>query len=716
MPSRVIWILAAVLVATACGGAEPCLDGERLLAPCGNCGTREKTCEAGVWGEWSDCTAQGECAADEVGTEACGTDEGSCVAGTRSRTCSEECVWGAWSECGGSYLGPSPETCGDEEDDDCNGATDEGCACAPVELGEAGSVAVAGPISELVADPSRCFLYALTAGDPAEVIVVETGTKTVLERIELGEPANDIDISPSGDVLAVAHDALHFISVIDLVHWTVASEPATGSDPWALEVDDAGRAWYLEEDQWVDLRTLDLATGIASDSVATSWGVYEGDLEMGGNGAFLYAGESGISGGTVYKYQVAGTSVSVVDQSTWDDGYGFPYPSRDLYLSPGGQHVYYARHQLDATDLAMVRGSTDERIFAEDAAGTFAVGQTAVWDAELVRPVASLGHTAGAAALVSADRELWTWDAPAGRLRYASADEYVFGVALGQRELAPEPLDAYTFSEIVHDPVRPRLYGLDALRGSVVAIDLPDLTPAQEILVGSTPTDIDVDPSGSVLWVGHFDVHGATRIDLTDLTWDGLVSTPSITYEVEALANEWFAAIEEDQWVNLVLVDGQTGTVADEIPWAVYEGAIEADRAGTSLFVGEAHLSGAGLYRYDVGAGTLYLVDESDYDGGYGFPYPDRRVAVAPDASGVFYAGYYLDGSDLSVLTYAMSSDIRTVTDTHAISATTVYDLATGSSLGTLSSAGAVQAASPDGESLYVASGGAIHVVDLTAF
>jgi len=201
-----------------------------------------------------------------------------------------------------------------------------------------------------------------------------------------------------------------------------------------------------------------------------------------------------------------------------------------------------------------------------------------------------------------------------------------------------------------------------------------------------------------------------------NLTWDGVVATPSITYEIEALANQWFAAGEEDQWVDIVLVNGATGVLGDTLSWFVYEAALDADGAGTSLFVGEAHLSGSNLFRYDVGAGTFTLVDETDYDSGYGFPYPSRHVAVAPDASGVFYAGWYLDGSDLSVLEYQMTAEIRTVTDTLAISATTVYDLATGTSLGSLSTTGAVQAASPDGTSLYVASGGTIHLVDLSGY
>ena len=46
----------------------------------------------------------------------------------------------AWSDCGGAgYVPGSAEICGDGVDNDCNGGTDEGCACKPVAPGSARS-------------------------------------------------------------------------------------------------------------------------------------------------------------------------------------------------------------------------------------------------------------------------------------------------------------------------------------------------------------------------------------------------------------------------------------------------------------------------------------------------------------------------------------------------------------------------------------------------
>ncbi|MEM6954587.1 MAG: MopE-related protein [Myxococcota bacterium] len=53
---------------------------------------------------------------------ACGSDVGTCAAGT------ESCVGGRWQACEGR-IGPATETCEGGGDEDCDGAVDEGCEC-----------------------------------------------------------------------------------------------------------------------------------------------------------------------------------------------------------------------------------------------------------------------------------------------------------------------------------------------------------------------------------------------------------------------------------------------------------------------------------------------------------------------------------------------------------------------------------------------------------
>jgi hypothetical protein len=595
-------------------------------------------------------------------------------------------------------------------------AAEDGAAQATAEDG--GSIPLPGQIGKLVADPRGGVIYALNRGTPSQVIIIDTKSRTEVGRVTLAQPATDLDISPNGAYLVVSHDAAHAISVVNAAARSVSTTVFTQSDPYCVEVGSSGTAYYIELDQWTSIRRVGLPGG--ADTLLGSWSVYRGDAELSADGAFLYVGESGISGGALIKYNVAGGGLVPVDESNYDDGYGFPYPQRHVYLAPGGRHIYYAGYQLDAGSLGTLRGRTGEQIFAEDAAGTIAIGSSHIFDAELVRPVASLPRTASAAVLVGEANELWYYSSSTGRLYYTNPYTLFRSDGLGRREVEPGPLASYSFTELVHDPVRPRLYGLDAAKGAVVVIDAVTLQPTRVILVGSTPTDLDIDSSGTTLFVGHLDVLGFARIDLATLTFESFVTSPRNTYRIEAVSGGRVVTIDDDQWTTPTLADAVTGQVLAQRSWAVYQGALSATADGATVFVGESSLSGSNVIRYSVATGQLVKIDESDYDGGYGFPYPQRSTVALPDGSGVYYAGYLLDGNDLSILRYPLAGPILAVTPDGrlALSASAVYSVATGTSRGPLpvAAAGRALAISPDGRKAFIGAGGSIAAVDLTAY
>ena len=67
---------------------------------CGNCGTHTRSCNNGVWSNWSACSSQGACAPNA--SQACGTN------GTQ--TCTNSCAWGS---CGGNTCtGATSRSCG----------------------------------------------------------------------------------------------------------------------------------------------------------------------------------------------------------------------------------------------------------------------------------------------------------------------------------------------------------------------------------------------------------------------------------------------------------------------------------------------------------------------------------------------------------------------------------------------------------------------------
>lgn len=121
-----------------CDNVDNDCDGstdESLSQGCGFgiCSGGVQSCSSGSWGTCStsglatsemcnslddDCDGT----VDESLSQQCGTDEGACVVGTQS------CSAGAWGTCGGTYVGPTNETC-NGIDDNCNGITDESNIC-----------------------------------------------------------------------------------------------------------------------------------------------------------------------------------------------------------------------------------------------------------------------------------------------------------------------------------------------------------------------------------------------------------------------------------------------------------------------------------------------------------------------------------------------------------------------------------------------------------
>jgi hypothetical protein len=687
------------------GPPPECTPGETQQVACGNCGVRVRTCQGGKLGAWSDCSAEGPCAPGSTESQSCGSGVGECREGVRVRSCGNDCNWGAFSACGSGYVAPTAEVCGDGRDNNCDGVIDDGCTC-PVIAGGPAQIALSSTVSKLIGLPDRCLVVALDTASASQLVVMSAASKQVSAHIPLPYQASDMDLSANGQWLVVSHPGQPAISVIDLDHLGVAAVVQTVYGQSAIEVDDHGRAYYTRPGD-VFFRRIDLDAGVHSDFDISGPIIDDAmSIELSRGGTTLYIGDTVDSPAGLWACDVSVGLMSPIDSSTLKGSGTNP----SLFLAPGQQHIYFFDYQLDPADLGIVYGHPGEHIFAEDAAGTFAVGQNHLFDARLVRPVASLPATpVSGAALMAGDRELWML--AGGTVRVLDVQSLLAGVALGQRAQTVGALSTYTFTALIADPLRPVLYGVDAQKEVVVAIDAATLQPTAALATASGPTTLAIDTSGAVLYVGHQGAFGLLRVDLATFT-GAFVPTAAMPFAVAALPDGRVASVAQDQFSMITIQDGASGAALWTGSQNLYQAALVATADGKTLFTGEQGTFAA-TRRYAFDRDRLA---QAAVNSGNSLPnYADRVIAASADGSVVCFSKTCLDGATLQVPRFSTPDDVVTVTRDGRLAVTTrtVYRVADGAARAALPTAGAVQAASADSRTLYVATPGAITPVDL---
>jgi hypothetical protein len=233
------------------------------------------------------------------------------------------------------------------------------------------------------------------------------------------------------------------------------------------------------------------------------------------------------------------------------------------------------------------------------------------------------------------------------------------------------------------------------------------------VIIGSGPSDMQIDASGTFLYVGHEQTQAIAQVSLAPFALSQFLVTWGDSYQVAPLAGHRLATIGLDQFQASKLMDTDTGAVLDSGAGG-FQPAISAAADGQTLFVGESAIFGGILSSYDVSSDRFVSKVVSNR----GFDNVARALVVVPGTGDVYYGGYLLDGATLSQGVYSIPDAIVSVTpDGHlATSANAVYRVSDGAGLGTFSPASAVQAMSPDGLTLFVATAGGISTVDLGAF
>jgi hypothetical protein len=557
---------------------------------------------------------------------------------------------------------------------------------------------VTDSIGQLIADPSACLVYGFGAASASRIVVFDAAQKSVLTRVELGAEATGISLSPSGTFLVASLYGESAIAVVDKSNWTI-SLVNTVMAPISVAVDDRGLAYYTSE-AWFSLRRIDLTLGTASDAEFSTGGNNLSKVALSPDGTRLYWADNRLS--YIRLLDVTSATPPVLSQVSnvfWVSG--------ARYVSPSQKHVYCDSHQFDASNVGRVKGSVSGA-YAEDSQARFVVTRDGILDAQTLTTLVSKPYDIQAAAFISADTELWTYDQLTAKITCTNVADLSAGKTLGLREGVASAIRDYEFSRLVADPVRPRLYGLDAKKRQVVSIDRATGTALRTVLVGSTPTELEIDASGSFLYVGHKDTFAIAQIDAESLSFVRFIETPRESFELVSLGSGRIASNDYAVLTKPILMDVASGAVLDTLSpsTGIYEGALFATADGNALFVGESGgTNNAHITRYDVSGGTFVRGTSSDSGSGSGYSSPPRRVVGSPDGSSIYYDRYCLDGTNLQTQRYAVQDTILSVTPNGklATSALQVYRVSDGTKLDTWTAYCAVQAVAPDSSAVYCA-------------
>lgn len=556
-------------------------------------------------------------------------------------------------------------------------------------------------VIKLVPDPAAGLLYALTS---TQVVVYDVGQKQEVTRVALGAISTDLDLSPDGSLLIAAQDSSVRLAVIDKHAWTV-TYVGVRANPQQVEAMNGNLAYYVTLDQWTELHQVDLTYGSASD-VKLSLSSFEPDIELSAAGNRLFVGESGLSGSQLYGEDLTVVPARTADQSSWDDNYGFYSPPRHVYLGPSGKNIYYAGHQLDATQLGRALGNLGN-VYAEDAAATFAVAAQGIIDVTLRTFVSAFPKPISAAALTAADSEVWSYEPNAGRLSYAKVTDFLAGKTLGVRVTAAANISTYSFAKIIADPIRPRLYGVDVGKSVLVSIDSGTGMALTAAVIEYEATDVEIDAAGKYIYIGHSGM-AIEQIDAATLTLVKYIFGPRDSYYIVVLANNRIASVDYDQWTTATIIDATSGTVLDS-RYGSWQAALAATKDGKTLFVGGSDAMDS-VTRYDVSSGMFGTATTSTK-----VTVQDRSVVVTPDGTSVYYAGACLNGASLTQARYQQTDQIVSISPNGvlAASATEIYRVSDGTPLMALPSSCPIQAIGSDSGTLYCSSSAGLMQVSL---
>lgn len=248
------------------------------------------------------------------------------------------------------------------------------------------SIPIGSMLVRILADGARSQLYAVDRAN-SDILIVKLATHTV-RRIYVGHDPTDLDLDATGRFLYVANKGpgtgapgSDRIGVIDLDSETVA---ASWVSPVTVNYVTAGRSGRVYSNSGIenwnfgDARSFDTITGVdlGSFSAVKTRMVISSDKTFL-YGQYVYTGNLGEMG----VFDVSGDTIKLVDRLRYPP-YTFNYGwGLDNYcLSSDDKVLGYGPVLFNARNLIEQLGILPENVWALNADGSVAFGESGIWD------------------------------------------------------------------------------------------------------------------------------------------------------------------------------------------------------------------------------------------------------------------------------------------------------------------------------------------------
>ncbi len=556
-------------------------------------------------------------------------------------------------------------------------------------------VANAQTLATMAENPEQCLIYGADVTG-TEVYFIDTAADVVQRVVAVGAVPTDLTLSADRRRLYVAVFGESKVVVLDAFDGSLIDEVPAAAPPYRIARAPGARLYYVEEDVFSPVHLLNLETD--EDLEVTTTSFHEPDLEASADGTALYVGEANQPGSRLLRFDAGDPALPEVDRYRFDGGFTLPSPQRRIFLAEEANRIFFADRSFIADRLTRMQGWLGDQVIAATDDGQILATREFIFDGQTFVRFANRPH-AGGGALFSADGAwLYEFDA-VGSLLHRTAVATLLGVhVLGETNVPPGSLAQHRLNQLITDPLRPVIYALDAQQNQLLFIDRNLLAPVRAEIIGSSPTDMTLSPSGDEMLIATF---GATAIALIDLAapdkaLKAVLPVPGNPFKVALGARGLLVYAEQDQYSDVTLVDFDSGQVLDSLASTVFQPDVEFDPTGRYLFAGESAGPSCRLRKFDLDNDTLLEVGASAGT----YAYPARRVIYAGGA--VYYAGHKFAADTLAELG-DFGEDIVLVTPDAqwAVSRRRVFNTTTFAQVGGLPVDSGLVTADPASELLY---------------